>query len=179
MNKTLAFVSCVVCSVLTGCATHRDVRTSYDPATECKDEFVQTGNGSTNHESHCRSQIPGGADHGLGYGYSPYSTLTVSHPPMQFIPYVGETNSQRAMGDIPGGPVLLHPGALDGVATKQDLGQLQQQVDDLEGDVDANTVVNLKHEKDIKKIKKGGGAQARATQPPPTDKPAGQPSDKP
>jgi hypothetical protein len=163
-NAIAFFVVLVVGSVMTGCASHRDVRTVNDPATTVHEECIETANGSTNCERHYDSKIVGGAS---GYVYSPYSTLTVAHPPMRMIPYVDESSAQRAMGDIPGSVMMLHPGAFDGV---------NRRIDQMQYDQDTLTIVVAKDHRDVKKLKKDGTQDKKS---PPSSEADGEPSNDP
>lgn len=133
MKKMTVFCGFAFAVLMSGCASHSVVKSSYDPATECDERFDQTGNGSTRLEQHCRSKIIGGASH-EGHEFNPYSSFAIPHPPMRMIQMGEQSQSERSMGDIPGGPVLLHPGSLDGYAK-------QREVDEMQGDIDALTVV--------------------------------------
>ncbi|MEO5927718.1 MAG: hypothetical protein ABIO72_03275 [Patescibacteria group bacterium] len=142
--------------VLTGCGggAFHALSTNSDPSKFDVDERTHFVNGSQNVEHHCESNVVGGCD-GSG-GFVGQSTLTVPHPPMRLIPFVDESSAQSAMGDIPGGVVLLHPGALNGVATKRDIERV-------EGDIDAVVTIQVEDHNDIQKMKK-------ATPPTPTKK---------
>lgn len=167
MKNIYVWIGFVFMFVTTGCATHRNVRTSNDPATSVYEECVETGNGSTNCEHHVDSKIIGVGGEGLS-PFSPYATTTIMHPPVRMIPYVDETSGQRAMGDIPGSVMVLHPGAMNGVN-----GRLDQ----MQRDQDTLTIVVAKDHADVKKMKKKVGTDTKKS--PPADEAGGEPSDGP
>lgn len=163
MKNVYVLAAFVFPFVITGCATHRNVRTSSDPATSVYEECVETGNGSTNCEHHVDSKIIGGGRE--GYELSPYSSLTVMHPPVRMIPMVDQSNGQRAMGDIPGSVMIMHPGATNG---------LNQRLDQMQRDQDTITIVVAQDHEDVKKLKKNAGKDPKKS--PPANEAGGAPS---
>jgi hypothetical protein len=108
----------VVCSVVffgTGCRSFRDAYYANDPSTSVRVECTRTASGAQNCERHVESRYVGGASMYGGGGYYPGmyggSYGQVAHPPIIMAPRGPQpTEAERAMEDIPGGVVLLHPG---------------------------------------------------------------------
>lgn len=130
-----------------GCAASHDAYYASDPTTSVQFECTRAPNGARHCVRRIESTIPGGAAM-YGGGYSPelYGGYQVAHPSVVMAPRGPQpTEAERAMEDIPGGVVLLHPSDEE-YATKEDLAIVVRQ-----------TAITKKEVKELKK--KGGQKQ--------------------
>lgn len=112
MKLNLIWCLFAVCLLgLVGCAaTHKTTRTGLDPENFSREECVETGNGSTDCEQYFESKIPGASLEYNRHGH--YRIRGGAHPPVTMAPPQEDlTEAERAMEDIPGGFVILHPSA--------------------------------------------------------------------
>ena len=166
MKKVIGLFVFLFSFVTSGCGIST-FSTAQDPATYRSSQDVTTPGNSRIIEQHCKSKIVGGCDgYGEGVrGIDPRSTLVVQHPPVRMIPMVDQSNGQRAMGDIPGSVMIMHPGATNG---------LNQRLDQMQRDQDTITIVVAQDHEDVKKMKKNAGKDPKKS--PPANEAGGAPS---
>lgn len=147
MKNVFVFVLAVFSFFGVGCAASHDAFYASDPTTSVQFECTRTSNGARHCVRRIESTVPGGAAM-YGGGYSPemYGGYgQVAHPRVVMAPRGPQpTEAERAMEDVPGGVVLLHP-TNDEYATKEDLAIVVRQ-----------TVITKKK---VEELKKGGQKQ--------------------
>jgi hypothetical protein len=153
MKHTFVFAVAAFSIFGVGCAASHDAFYASDPTTSVQFECTRAPNGARHCVRRIESTVPGGAAM-YGGGYSPelYGGYgQVAHPRIVMVPRGPQlTEAERAMEDIPGGVVLLHPSDEE-YATKEDLAIVVRQ-----------TAITKKEVKELKK--KGGQKQPSSSE---------------